>query len=93
MHVRRSRYLQFTGLGLLGPALMANLGGDLGRFAGDGLIDPRMRAMSSVSDLLASTGPDGIAFAGADAEMRQTVHVAMANAAKGTIAQLRKHAK
>jgi hypothetical protein len=52
-----------------------------------------MRAMSSVSDLLASTAPEGIAFAGADAEMRQTVHVAMANAAKGTIAQLRKHAK
>jgi hypothetical protein len=52
-----------------------------------------MRAMSSVSDLLASTGPDGTAFAGADAEMRQTVHVAMSNAAKGTIAQLRKHAK
>ncbi len=102
-----SLYLRFTGLGLLNPMLMSNFGVGLGPLAGTGLFDPRMNAMSSLSQLFTSNGVDaartaagavampGAAEAGPDPEavIRQTVDTALVNEAKGAIEQLKKNRK
>ena len=96
-----SLYLRFTGLGLLSPTLMSQIGGGLGPLGSSGLFDPRMSAMSSITQLAMSGGVDGNGDSAAgmpggddsEAVIRQTVGTALANAAKGTVEQLQKNKK
>ncbi len=101
--VAGSMYLRFSGLGLLNPMLMPNFGGGLGPLANTGLFDPRLSAMSSLTQLatpagVAAMGGSGVAAVpgatpgGGDsqAEIRRVVDTALANAAKGAMEQLRK---
>jgi hypothetical protein len=99
-----SLYMRFASLGMLNPMLLRNFGTGLGPLAGTGLFDPRMNAMSSVSQLFGSAGIDavddnaGVAVPGAaasamdaDRDIRHTVDAALVNAAKGTMEQLKKN--
>ncbi len=94
-----SLYLRFTGLGLLNPMLMSGAGGGLGPLAGSGLFDPRMSAMSSITQLATSgalAGNGDSQAPGADdseAVIRQTVGAALANTAKGAVEHLQKSKK
>ncbi len=98
-------YMRFSGLSLLNPMLMSQFGGGAGPLASSGFFDPRMSAMSSISQLLrpgaglevlgdngAGVLPGATAPAiDSELEIRQTVSTALANAAKGTIEQLKKN--
>ncbi len=101
-----SLYMRFSGLGLVSPWLMANMGGGLGPLAGSGLFDPRLTAMSSMSQMFGPSAMEAIAGDAAmavpgvtvpainpEVEIRQTVDAALANAAKGTMEQLKKNTR
>lgn len=97
-----SLYTRFSGLGLLNPMLISRFGGSLGPLAGTSLFDPRMSAMSSMSQLFGSAGDvlggnapvaaPGAAASAIDAELdiRHTVDTALVNVARETMAQLKK---
>ena len=97
-----SLYMRFSGLGLLNPMLMSKFGGGLGPLASSGFFDPRMSAMSSMSQMFGRAGAEAlgdgaVAIPGSAAatldpevEIRQTVGHALTNAAKETMEQLKK---
>jgi hypothetical protein len=85
------------GMGMMNPLMsMPGLGGGGGPFSASGLFDPRMTAMSSMTQIVGMGGTGGLgAMAGDDGEaiLTQTAGSALSNAAKTTMEQLRSRKK
>ncbi|MCX6543639.1 MAG: hypothetical protein NTV05_04400 [Acidobacteria bacterium] len=100
-------YLSMYGMGGLGMGMMnplmsiPGLSGAAGSFAASGLFDPRMKAMSSMTQIVSTVGMNGLgAMAGApggdddsEAALTQTVGAALDRAAKTTMEQLQSRKK
>jgi hypothetical protein len=90
------------GLGMVNPMMsIPGLGGAAGPFAASGLFDPRMKAISSMTQIVSVAGMNGVgAMAGAtdgngdsDAALMQTVGAALDRAARSTMDQLQARKK
>ena len=89
-------YLNTFGMGMMNPLLsMPGLGGVAGPFAASGLFDPRMTAVSSMTQIMGVGGAGGAGSTASESEaaLEQTVGEALGGAAKNTMEQLQSRKK